>query len=128
MTDIQALASDCRTVPNVRFSCVPAVQDVVASVSSCFVVEPSGFWVVVVVVVVVCCCVFCWGVLAGGATLSTTMMSPAGTGFGLTVVGISLGDTGCETVLSAGCVVPVVPTGFVCASTDLGSLAGSPVR
>ena len=80
---------------------------------------------VVVVVVVVCCCVFCCGVLAGGGTLSTTMMSPAGTGFGLTVVGISLGDTGCETVLSAGCVVPVVPTGFVWASIDLGSLAGS---
>ena len=37
--------------------------------------------------------------LRGGATLSTTMMSPAGTGFGLTVVGISLGTTGCETVV-----------------------------
>ncbi len=48
-------------------------------------------------------------------------ISPAGTGFGLTVVGISLGETGCETVLSAGWVVPVVPTGFVWASMDFGS-------
>jgi hypothetical protein len=53
-------------------------------------------------------------------------MSPAGTGFGLTVVGISVGVTAWEIVVSAGCVVPVVPTGFVWASTDFGSFAGRP--
>ena len=58
--------------------------------------------------------------------MSTTTMSPAGTGFGSTVVGISVGLTGYETVLSAGWVVPVVPTGLVWASMDFGSLAGSP--
>jgi hypothetical protein len=45
--------------------------------------------------------------------VSATTISPAGTGFGFTVVGISVGVTAWEMVVSAGCVVPVVPTGFV---------------
>ena len=32
-----------------------------------------------------------------------------------------------DLLIEAGWVVPVVPTGFVCASTDFGSLAGRPV-
>ena len=83
------------TLPIVRASCVPTVQEEVACVLCCWVVDPSGLVVVVVVVVVDCCWVLFVVDPAGAGALGFTTTSfgptePEGTTLVGTCAGVAL--------------------------------------